>query len=61
MAPPKKPVKKQLYSFWIEPHQAAGLKAVYARDGVLPSEQVRRAIDAWLRRKAIKRAGRSRA
>ncbi len=61
MAPPRKPVTKRLYSFWIDPYQAAGLKAVYARDGVLPSEQVRRAIDAWLKRKGIKKGGRTRA
>jgi hypothetical protein len=39
------------YGFWIDPHQLAGLRLVKARDGVLESEQIRRAIDAWLKGK----------
>lgn len=53
------PLKK--YSFWITEEQAAGLKAVKERDGVLESEQIRRAVDAWLETKGIKKAGRPRA
>jgi hypothetical protein len=52
--------KKRLYSFFIEPSQLAALKALQARDGVLPSESIRRAVDAWLRRKGVtKKTGRS--
>lgn len=42
------------YGFWIDPHQLDGLRFVKARDGVLESEQIRRAIDAWLATKGIK-------
>jgi Ribbon-helix-helix domain len=41
------------YSFWIEHEQAAGLKAVKERDGVPESEQIRRAIDAWLEAQGV--------
>jgi hypothetical protein len=61
MAPPKKAVRKKLHSFWIEPDQARGLKAVHVRDGILPSEQIRRAIDIWLRRKGVSKGGRRKA
>lgn len=44
---------RRLYSFWIDPDLLAGLKAVQERDGVLPSEQIRRAIAAWLVQKGI--------
>jgi hypothetical protein len=44
---------KTRYGFWIEPHQLAGLRLVKARDGVLESEQIRRAIDAWLAAKGV--------
>jgi hypothetical protein len=39
---------KKLYSFWIDPNQAALLKALKERDGIPESEQIRRALDAWL-------------
>jgi hypothetical protein len=45
------PRRRKLYSFWIDPEQAVGLKTVKTRDGVPESEQIRRAIDAWLREK----------
>jgi hypothetical protein len=47
---------RRRYSFWIDDVQARGLKVVKARDGVLESEQIRRALDAWLRRRGIARA-----
>jgi hypothetical protein len=53
--------KKRLYSFFIEPEQLRALKALQARDGVLPSESVRRAIDAWLRRKGVTKGGKHKA
>jgi hypothetical protein len=39
---------RKLYSFWINPEQSTGLKSVKERDGIPESEQIRRAIDAWL-------------
>jgi hypothetical protein len=52
---------RKRYSFWIDPEQAEGLKAVKERDGVLESEQIRRAINAWLEEKGVKKADRKRA
>ena len=43
---------KKKYSFYIDDEQATGLKAIKDRDGVLESEQIRRAIDRWLEDKA---------
>jgi hypothetical protein len=37
-----------------------GLKAVWERDGVQPSEQVRRAVRAWLESKGVIKAERKR-
>lgn len=44
---------RKRYSFWIDDRQADGLKALKERDGVLESEQIRRAIDEWLIRKGV--------
>jgi hypothetical protein len=44
---------RKRYSFWIDDRQADGLKKVKERDGVLESEQIRRAIDRWLEEKGI--------
>ena len=49
------PRRRKLYSFWIDPDQAAALKVVKERDGVPESEQIRRAIDTWLETKRVKR------
>lgn len=48
---------RRRYSFWIDEAQAKGLKAVKERDGVPESEQIRRALDAWLRRKGAAARG----
>jgi len=45
--------RRKLYSFWIDPDQAVALKRVKARDGIPESEQIRRAIDAWLASKGV--------
>ena len=45
---------KKKYSFYINDEQATGLKATKERDGVLESEQIRRAIDRWLEDKGVK-------
>ncbi len=45
---------RKRYSFWIDDEQAEGLKVVKERDGVLESEQIRRAINEWLEKKRVK-------
>jgi hypothetical protein len=45
---------RKRYSFWIDDQQAEGLKQIKERDGVLESEQIRRALDAWLESKGVK-------
>ena len=52
---------RKKYSFWIDDEQASGLKVVKARDGVLESEQIRRAINDWLQKKGVTKTGRKRA
>ena len=47
------PVRKTL-TFRIDDDLIAGLNAVQERDGVLVSEQIRRAVRAWLEAKGIK-------
>lgn len=51
---------RRKYSFWIEEHQAEGLRTVKERDGVLESEQIRRAIDRWLVEKGVMKTDRKR-
>ena len=55
MAPRRK------YSFYIEEHQAEALKVVKDRDGILESEQIRRALNDWFDKKGVMRAERKRA
>ena len=52
-------VPKMRYGFWIEPELIDGLKTVRERDGILPSEQIRRAIQDWLRKKGVKQKRRT--
>ena len=52
---------RRKYSFYIVDEQAGGLKAVKERDGVLESEQIRRAINDWLEKKGITKTERKRA
>jgi hypothetical protein len=51
---------RKRYSFWIDDEQADGLKVVKERDGVLESEQIRRAINNWLEKKGVRKADRER-
>jgi hypothetical protein len=44
---------RKKYSFYIEQNQADALKAVKVRDGVLESEQIRRALNDWFKRMGI--------
>jgi hypothetical protein len=46
-------VPRRRYTFWIDDVQAEGLKNVKERDGVLESEQIRRAINDWLAKKGV--------
>jgi hypothetical protein len=41
------------YNFWIDDELREGLKVVRERDGVLESEQIRRAIRDWLQKKGV--------
>jgi ribbon-helix-helix protein len=49
---------KKPFTFLIEPSLMEALKAVQTRDGITVSEQIRRAIQAWLK---TRKAGRQRA
>jgi hypothetical protein len=42
------------YGFWIDEAQRDGLRQVKERDGILESEQIRRAISEWLEKKGVK-------
>jgi hypothetical protein len=42
------------YNFWIDDEQRDALRYVKERDGVLESEQIRRAIRMWLEAKEVK-------
>ncbi len=52
---------KEPYAFWISPDQKAALRAIKDRDGIPVSEQIRRAIDQWLVKKATEKAAPRRA
>lgn len=47
--------QRKRYSFWIDDEQGEGLKLVKERDGVLESEQIRRAINDWLTKKGVRK------
>jgi hypothetical protein len=44
---------RKRYTFWIDPGQVDALAAIHERDGVLPSEQIRRALDQWIAERGI--------
>ena len=46
---------RKRYAFWIDSEQKDGLEQIRERDGILPSEQIRRAIDAWLAKRRVTR------
>jgi hypothetical protein len=52
---------KRRFNFFIDDEQREGLRAIKERDGVLESEQIRRAIDRWLEEKGVTKADRKRA
>lgn len=41
------------YNVFLDPAQLDGLRQVKERDGMLPAEQIRRAIDRWLAQKGV--------
>ena len=45
--------RRKLYSVWLDHEDIAALKEVRDRDGVLPSEQVRRALAMWFASKRV--------
>jgi hypothetical protein len=51
---------RRRYTFFIDPDQRAALAAIKVRDGISESEQIRRAVTAWIASKGIT-AGRKRA
>jgi hypothetical protein len=51
---------RKRYSFWINDAQAEGLKAVKAADDISESEQIRQALNAWLKKKGVVKAERKR-
>jgi hypothetical protein len=46
---------RRRYNFWIDDEDREGLQAVKERDGILESEQIRRAIRDWLNKKGLAR------
>jgi hypothetical protein len=46
-------VERIRYNFFIEQPQRDGLRLVKERDGISESEQIRRAINAWLEARGV--------
>ena len=46
---------RRMHSYYLDEELTQGLDAIRDRDGILPSEQVRRAITMWLKAKGYKR------
>jgi hypothetical protein len=44
---------RKRYTFWIDDHQATALATIHERDGILPSEQIRRALDEWFVKRGV--------
>jgi hypothetical protein len=51
---------RQRFNFWIDDELRQGLKAVRDRDGIVESEQIRRAIREWLAQKGVRKKAVSR-
>ena len=45
---------RRMHSYYLDAELTDGLRAIRDRDGILPSEQVRRAIAMWLKAKGYK-------
>lgn len=44
---------RQRFNFWIDDDLRDGLKIVRDRDGIVESEQIRRAVREWLQKKGV--------
>lgn len=44
---------RKLYSFYINDVQAAGLKAIKKAEDISESEQIRQALNDWLKKKGV--------
>jgi hypothetical protein len=53
MPRPKGRKPRKLVAFWADLPQIAALKEVQTRDGIPLSEQMRRAVDAWLESRGV--------
>lgn len=45
--------QRKVATFRLDDDLLDGLQTVYERDGILPSEQVRRAVRTWLENKGV--------
>jgi hypothetical protein len=54
--------QRKLAAYRLDDDLREGLQTVYERDGILPSEQVRRAVRTWLEAKGVleQKSGRER-
>jgi len=52
---------RKRYSFWINDVQAEGLKSVKAAEDISESEQIRQALNDWLKKKGVTKSDRRRA
>lgn len=55
------PIQRKVATYRLDDDLLEGLKEVHERDGIPPSEQVRRAIRAWLEAKSVMKSERKRA
>ena len=46
---------RQRFNFWIDDDLRAGLQVIRDRDGIVESEQIRRAVREWLQKKGVVR------
>jgi hypothetical protein len=52
---------RKRYSFWINDTQAAGLKLVKESEDISESEQIRQALNEWLKKRGALKTDRKRA
>jgi hypothetical protein len=45
---------KKRYAFWIDLEHQQALDEIRIREGVLPSEQIRRALDDWFKKRGVR-------
>lgn len=48
------PLQRIRYNVFLDPAQLDALRALKERDGIVPAEAIRRAIDFWLATKGMK-------